>query len=179
MYLNALSSKKLGLTKKANLAYSSLNKLIHKAESKDLIKYTWGMLMTPLIHDRRVIYRNVNNLLSLMNYYHVKPSPDILSKFYVFTKHIFHNKEVVVNYLSSLPFFKKFNDQEISKLILPLMKLQKIEKDQVAFINEGCMYYLITGDIIMKSHKHRIFPSKLLANYKEGDIIGDLNATEK
>jgi hypothetical protein len=28
------------------------------------------------------------------------------------------------------------------------------------------------GDVIMKSHKHQVYPSKLLANYKEGDILG-------
>lgn len=81
---------------------------------------------------------------------------------------------LAVRFINNNGFFKRFTEKEISTYVMPRMKFLRFQKNQVIFFSKSSIYILVLGDIIMKSHKQKIFPSKLLARYQEGDILGDV-----
>ncbi|CAI2366457.1 unnamed protein product [Moneuplotes crassus] len=134
--------------------------------------------MIPYFKGRKAVERSVESLRTLMDFYYVVPSEDVLSQFYTEKEKNFHNQEVVLNYLLTKKFFEEFKEEEIMNLIIPKMKLSKYQKNEVVFMKQNTIRIVITGDIIMKSHKIRIYPSKLMVNFKEGDIMGSCEGND-
>ena len=71
--------------------YSKLITIINKFELKELVKYTWGILLTPLINDRRVIVKHIESLKSMTDFYSVKNPEDITTRFYDYSQQWFTN----------------------------------------------------------------------------------------
>lgn len=81
-----LAANKLNLNSKSETVYSNLIATISKFELKELVKYTWGMLLTPLINDRRVIIKHIESLKSMIDFYYVKNPEDFTPKIYDYSQ---------------------------------------------------------------------------------------------
>lgn len=82
MYLNALCCKKLGMIEKANEVYMELTRMVQMDESKVLIMSTWGLLLAPMMSNRDIIFKSIEKLQLMIEYYDIKPTNDITYKFY-------------------------------------------------------------------------------------------------
>ena len=99
---------------------------------------------------------------------------DDLELYYDFTKNswanLLHESSMIVELLSEKSFFKRFTPTQL-KSFLPKIKLKTFNENDIVFIKNS-VFVILSGDIIIKSHKMRICPAKVIANYKEGDILG-------
>jgi tetratricopeptide (TPR) repeat protein len=83
-YLAAISNKQGGNIKVANDFYSALAAEIDKKERKELTKYTWGLLLLPLIENRKTKVTNIENLYKLTMFYSVENPEDKFTNVYDF-----------------------------------------------------------------------------------------------
>lgn len=60
------------------------------------------------------------------------------------------------------------------KDIFPHIKLQRYKKEEVIYATGREVHIILIGEAIMKSHEQQVYPSKLLAKYGEGDVIGSV-----
>ena len=71
-YLAAVNYKAIGNLKETNNFYCHLQYELDKIERKDLIKYTWGLLMVPLIKDRKKKMKHIDGLKTFIEFYDIK-----------------------------------------------------------------------------------------------------------
>lgn len=83
-YLVAINYKTVGNIKYANDFYSTLAAEIDRKERKELTKYTWGLLLLPLIENRKTKIQNIENLFKLTKFYSVENPKDLFSSCYDF-----------------------------------------------------------------------------------------------
>lgn len=108
LYLAALINKKLKKYEDATYAYSQLIKIIIRYENRILTKYTWGMLLIPLIKDRRKIISMLENLWSMMNYLTVREPKDVISTTYSYATDKWISAEAAEQYIHTRKFFKRY-----------------------------------------------------------------------
>ena len=77
-YLIAINYKILGNCEQSNEFYSTLGAEIDREERKELIKYTWGLVLAPLIEDRKLKIRNIEGLETLLHFYDIPEKDTVL-----------------------------------------------------------------------------------------------------
>jgi len=157
---------------KANDFYSKIVSEIDIRERRDLIRYTWGLILIPLVEERETKLHLVESLEQVPNFYKIEQEPDVLQYYYDY-KHIkWFDYEEGTNIIKRVPFFRGFTDAEFDSKISPFFILKKLDKNHVIFTRKREVSVVIQGDIILKSHAVKLIPSKSLARYTKGDIIG-------
>ena len=167
------SINKLRKYDSATYAYSQLFQIIRKYEHKVINRYTWGLLWVPMINDRRKITTMLENLQSIIDYICVQEPKDQISTTYSFETDKWISPEAAKLYIHSLKFFNRYPYDIFIEHIFPYIKLQKYKtKDLVVYTNNGEVHVILIGDVIMKSHESQVYPSRMMARYSEGDVIG-------
>lgn len=171
-YLVALNYKLIGNTYRSNEFYSELISELDLKERKDLIKYTWGLIMLPLIGNRKVKVKAIENLKLITDFYAVENPTDPISHAYDYKQEKWFKKDVGPDFIKQLKFFSSFTEKEFNEQVFPKFVLRKYKKNEVIYTREKDVSVIIFGDVLLKSHTRKLTPSRCLARFGEGDIIG-------
>lgn len=125
LYLAALINKRLKKYEDATYAYSELNKIITRYENKILRNYTWGMLLIPILKDRRKIVTMIENLQSVINYIAITDPIDMISSMYNYETGKWVSQEAAKQKLHKCEFFSRYSYEMFCSKIFPLLKLSK------------------------------------------------------
>ncbi|CAI2379008.1 unnamed protein product [Moneuplotes crassus] len=172
LYLAALNNRKLGYYSDANVVYNQLIKITKYEDGRYLIKYTMGLILVPLVEDRNKITGLIESLSELIDFYCIDEPQDYISVSYSYEAEKWLFKENAISYLKTLKFFERFTTEELGKDVLPFLKLKKYKKDEIIFPDGKHVYIIISGDVILRSHEEKISPCKILARFRQGDVIG-------
>jgi tetratricopeptide (TPR) repeat protein len=177
-YIIAICYKMIGNTKLSNEYYSKLSAEIFAFESKDLVKYTWGLILLPLIEERTKKLEMMEDLKSIISYQCANWEKDELRHSYDYIQEkCFKLDDCIETIKKSLStvqghFFSAFSEEEFCDEIMPYLIIKKLQKNDVIFTSRKSVSVVLQGDVIMKSHQTHLRPSKLLARYTKGDLIG-------
>ena len=114
----------------------------------------------------------IENLYKMIDYYSISNPMDILSPIYNYELSKWENPEAAMGYIYDIKFFQRFDHDVFCSQIFPKIKLQKYMKDEVIYPTGDHIFIVLIGEVIMKSHKSQVYPSKFMARFREGDIIG-------
>ena len=102
-------------------------------ERKSLIKYTFGLIILPLITDRKLTITMIERLSTLINFYGIEQPIDNISHAYDYKHNIWYKREFAIEYIKMTKFFLMFTPTEFSSLVFPKIILKKYEKNDVIF----------------------------------------------
>lgn len=166
-FLEALCCKKLGKYEESNRWYKMFMKLALRNRRRDLTKYIWGLILLPIVPEKKDVINHIENVKDIFEFYAFEQPIDLISKLYDYRTKTWPELkfEKAVDYFKSWNFFKNFSDQELKEAI-PKIQLEKFAKDNVIFINEDYVHIILEGQVLL----YDVIEIKTL--YKPGDVLG-------
>lgn len=153
-------------------------------------KHLFAMLVLPLEQSRKILLQFVDTFKGIIDKYEV-PNIDRRqisqhhlkyidkSKVYINENDdpYWFDKKIpeVIETLQRLSFFKRFGAKRLREM-MNKMEVTVIKDQKLLFPDAQKVYVIISGSILMQSHKQRYDLPVTFAKFTEGDIINHLQA---
>lgn len=111
VFLQAMNYRKLAKYQEATeryLNFMNLTEQYRKSSTGKLKLSTWGLLMVPLIEDRRKITKFIENLKSMMDFYTIREPAENFDLVYNFRRHKWYSCEEGLKFIHKYKFFRFF-----------------------------------------------------------------------
>ena len=173
VYLIALCAKEMKDYERASTYY----KIITNKIKENLNKQATNLIFSFLLLSRRETDNQMNRVLLDKFYILEKQYGTEIKNIYLAEYYVKDDGwrsdfiELIVTMFKELNFWKRF-PVEFIRQFLPFMAIDVVKADSVYFIKDNEISVITRGNMVVKEHSGDFTSPKILAFYKEGDIIG-------
>lgn len=165
-YLYALCYKQLKDYKNSNKYYKKFLEIAIKNKRRELTKYIWGLVLLPILDEKKEIINFVDNVKDIVEFYGYKDDPHSINTFYDFRLKDWKADHIdeAVDFFHKWFFFSRFSKHDLVAIINAI-KLEQYNQNDVLF-TDNSLYVILNGEVLLYD------VINLRATYKQGDIIG-------
>lgn len=147
--------------------YKEFTNIIQKSEEKNIKQFTLGILLIPLMCDKRMLMNQISRFEKLQRKLYVPKSQfhDILYQHFNENQgwKIGHKVDVMRG-LKRQRFFQRFEQKEIEEIIQK-MSIKKYSAKSYVFLQKDEVNVILQGNLVLYSHVEQTHCPKIIANY--------------